>query len=154
MTMEENALFTGTTQSGLVIENGVVKNGKACEGEIRVPDGVTAIGDQAFYRNKKLTGLYLPDGVATIGKYTVNGCQSLEYVRVPESVERLGDGALVKKIESNCGFTHVVESKEYYPQIRCKEGSFIDQTIQEMKRQDGWQQSHSNEHIVEVLYEQ
>lgn len=43
-------------------------------------------------------------------------------------MEKLDEGALVKKLESNFGFTHVVESKEYYPCIRCKEGSFVDQT--------------------------
>lgn len=146
-------LYTGTTPEGLVIENGIVKDGKACEGEIIVPDGCVEIANQAFYQNKKLTGLYLPDGLKVIGKYTVNGCQNLAYVRVPESVEKLGEGALVQKIESNFGFTHVVESKEYYPQIRCKEGSFVDQAFQEMKKTDGWHQSHSNQHIVELVYE-
>lgn len=147
-------LYTGTTPEGLVIENGIVKDGKACEGEIIVPDGCVEIANQAFYQNKKLTGLYLPDGLKVIGKYTVNGCQNLAYVRVPESVEKLEEGALVQKIESNFGFTHVVESKEYYPQIRCREGSFVDQAFQEMKKTDGWQQSHSNQHIVELVYEE
>lgn len=145
-------LFTGTTESGLVIENGIVKNGKNCEGEITVPQGTTGIGAQAFYQNKKLTGLTLPEGVKSIGKYAVNGCVNLEYMDVPESVEKLDEGALVKKLESNFGFTHVVETKEYYPQIRCREGSFVDNTLKEMKEKDGWDKSHSNEHVVEVVY--
>lgn len=45
--MEE--LLNTTTESGLVIENGVVKNGKTCEGEIEVPKGSVGIGPQAFY---------------------------------------------------------------------------------------------------------
>ena len=145
--------LNGTLENGLVVENGIVKDGKNCEGEIVVPAGVTEIANQAFYQNKKLTGLYLPDGVKKIGNYTVNGCQNLEYIRVPESVEALGEDALVKKIESNFGFTPVVESKQFFPQIRCKEGSFVDHAIQEMKSKDGWKDSHSNEHIVEVVYE-
>lgn len=56
----------------LVVENGIAKNGEQCQGEIRVLDGVTEIANQAFYQNKEITGLYLPDGVKTIGKYTVN----------------------------------------------------------------------------------
>lgn len=148
-----NQAAEGTLENGLVIQNGVVKDGKACEGEIVVPSGVTEIANQAFYQNKKLTGLYLPDGVKKIGNYTVNGCQNLVFIRVPESVETLGEDALVKKIESNFGFTHVVESKQYFPQIRCKEGSFVDRAIQELKAGDGWKDSHSNEHIVEVVYE-
>jgi hypothetical protein len=73
------------------------------EKKIVVPEGITEIASQAFYQNKKLTGLYLPDGVKSIGNYTVNGCESLEYVRVPESVEILGEDVLVKKIESKSG---------------------------------------------------
>lgn len=145
-------LFTGTTQSGLVIENGVVKSGRNCEGRIEVPEGTVGIGAQAFYQNKKLTGLKLPQGLKRIGKYAVNGCVDLEYIEVPESVEELEEGALVKKLESNFGFTHVVETKEYYPQIRCVEGSFTDKAILEMKKKDGWDRSHSNEHIVELVY--
>jgi hypothetical protein len=72
---------------------------------------------------------------------------------VPDSVEKMGDGALVKKIDSNFGFTHVVETKEYYPQIRCKEGSFVDETIKKMKAGDGWKDSHSMTHVIEVMYE-
>lgn len=142
-----------TLENGLVIVDGIVKDGKNCEGEIVVPEGVTEIANQAFYQNKKLTGLYLPDGLKKIGNYTVNGCQNLEYIRVPESVDILGEDALVKKIESNFGFTHVVESKQFFPKIRCKEGCFVDRAIQEMKSKDGWKDSHSNEHIVEVVYE-
>lgn len=106
-------LFTGTTESGLVIENGIVKNGKNCEGEITVPQGITGIGAQAFYQNKKLTGLTLPEGVKSIGKYAVNGCVNLEYMDVPESVDKV---------------------------------------LKEMKEKDGWDKSHSNEHVVEVVY--
>mgnify|MGYP003364035764 CR=1 FL=1 len=138
-------LFTGTTQSGLVIENGVVKSGRNCEGRIEVPEGTVGIGAQAFYQNKKLTGLKLPQGLKRIGKYAVNGCVDLEYIEVPESVEELEEGALVKKLD-------VVETKEYYPQIRCVEGSFTDKAILEMKKKDGWDKSHSNEHIVDLVY--
>lgn len=146
-------LFHGTTPEGLVVENGIVRDGKACEGEIRIPDGCTEIASQAFYQNKKLTGLYIPDGVKSLGRYTVNGCLNLTYVRVPESVEKMGEGALVKKIDSNFGFTHVVETKEYYPEIRCKKGCYVDLAFQEMKKKDGWKDSHSMEHIIQFSYE-
>jgi hypothetical protein len=146
-------LYNGTTPDGLVVENGIVRDGKNCEGEIRIPDGCVEIASQAFYQNKKLTGLFIPDGVKVLGKYVVNGCLNLEYVRVPESIEKMGEGALVRKIDSNFGFTHVVETKEYYPQIRCKEGCYVDQAFQTMKQNDGWKDSHSMEHVVELKYE-
>lgn len=137
----------------LVIENGIVKDGKKCEGEIRIPEGVTEIANQAFYQNKKITGIYIPDGVKKIGKYTVNGCENLEYVRVPGSVEALRESGLVKKFESNCGFTHTIQSTEYYPRIRCKEGSWIDCKIREMTGKGNQIQSHSTTYAVEIEYE-
>ena len=55
-------MLNGTLENGLVIDNGVVKDGKNCQGEILVPEGVPEIANMAFYLNKKLTGLFLPDG--------------------------------------------------------------------------------------------
>jgi len=49
-------------ESGLVIEDGVVKDGKSCTGDIVVPEGVTAIAEKAFYNNRQLTGLKFPGG--------------------------------------------------------------------------------------------
>ena len=134
------------------IVDGVVVDGKKCKEIVNVPEGVHTIGDQAFYRNKELTGLILPESVTAIGKYAVNGCKELAYVSIPASVCILGEGALIKRFESNFGFTHVVESKEYYPVIRCKEGSFIDSYFKDLKEKDGWKDAHSNEHLVVIEY--
>ena len=41
-------MLNGTLENGLVIDNGVVKDGKNCQGEILVPEGVTEIANQAF----------------------------------------------------------------------------------------------------------
>jgi hypothetical protein len=99
-----------------------------------------------------LTGLILPEGITAIGKFAVSGCVNLAYVQVPDSVTRMGEGALVKKFESNVGFTHVMENKEFFPAIRCGENSWIAQTIRSMKEKDGWNASHSMEHVVEFQY--
>jgi hypothetical protein len=139
-------------ESGLVIEDGIVKNGQSCTGDIVVPEGVTAIADKAFYNNKQLTGLHLPEGLVSIGKNAVSGCVNLAYVDVPGSVTQLGEGALVKQYESDVGFTHVMESKEWYPEIRCKRDAWIDQKIQEIQKSDVRAVSHSILHLVELKY--
>lgn len=137
----------------LIMENGIVKNGKQCEGEVCVPDGATEVANQAFYQNKKITGIYLPDGVTKIGKYTVNGCEKLEYIRVPESVEMIGESGLVKKFESNCSFDHTIASKEIYPEIRCKKGSYVDIMFQELLERKDRISSHSVTYEVKLVYE-
>lgn len=137
----------------LVIENGIVKDGKKCTGEIRIPDGVTEIANQAFYQNKEITGIYIPDGVTKIGKYTVNGCVNLEYIRVPDSVEKIGESGLMKKFENNCSFDHTVQTKEIYPLIRCKEGSYVDTMMKGLLAKKDAIQSHSTTYVVELEYE-
>jgi hypothetical protein len=139
-------------ESELVIENGIVKNGQSCTGDIVVPDGVTAIADRAFYNNKQLTGLRLPEGLVSIGKNAVSGCINLVYVDVPGSVTQLGEGGLVKKFENDVSFNHAIESKEWYPEIRCKKGSWIDQKIQEIQKSDVRSVSHAILHLAELKY--
>jgi hypothetical protein len=139
-------------KSGLVIEDGIVKDGKACTGDIVVPEGVTAVADKAFNNNRQLTGLKLPEGLVSIGKFAVSGCINLIYVDVPESVNQLGESALVRQFESDVGFTHVMESKEQYPEIRCKKDSWIDKKIQELQKSDVRGASYSILHLVELKY--
>lgn len=138
----------------LIIENGIVKNGKKCKGEIRIPDGVTEIANQAFYQNKEITGIYIPDGVKKIGKYTVNCCEKLEYIRVPESVESIGESGLVKKFESNCSFDHTIASKEIYPEIRCKKDSNVDIMFRELLRKKDGIASHCVTYVLDIKYEE
>lgn len=141
-----------TLANGLVIENGVVIDGRQCSGEVEVPAGVTEIAPKAFYNNRALTGLVLPDGLVRIGKFAVGGCPNLAYVQVPDSLAEMGENALMCKFESDVGFTHVMENKEFYPEIRCRQGSWIDEKMLALKASDSWAGSHGTKHIVELRY--
>ncbi len=141
------------TINGMIIDDGVLKSGKECEGDVVIPEGVVKIGDMAFYTNKKITSITINEGCKEIGKFICNLCPNLQYIKVPSSIEKMEDKALVVKLERSAGFTHTIEAKEYYPKIICKEGSFVDIAFKEMKSKDGWVASHSNEHIVEIVYE-
>lgn len=138
----------------LIIENGVVISGKTSEGVVVVPDGVTEIARQAFYKNKNLTGLIIPEGVKKIGAYSVNGCVNLEFIDVPDSIEEMGEDALVRKTESNVTFKHTIDTKFFMPEIRCSEGAYVDSAIKDILSRDGLAPSgsHSNEHVVTVVY--
>ena len=54
---------------------------------------VTAIGDNAFYNNQKLTSVVIPSGVTSIGANAFYWCRSMNSVTVPEGVLTIGSGA-------------------------------------------------------------
>lgn len=56
-------------------------------------EGVTRIGDYAFYNCTELTSVEIPEGVTYIGESAFACCQSLESVTIPRSVTEIGEGA-------------------------------------------------------------
>lgn len=101
--------------SDFIIENGVLKNYVGPGGDVVIPDGVTAIGNQAFWANKSLKSVKIPEGVTQIGKEAFWGssladavlptglinidisafgwCKNLASVVIPESVQNIGNSA-------------------------------------------------------------
>lgn len=55
-----------------------------------VPDGVTAIGANAFRAAQNLKHLYLPEGLTTISPVAVYGCHNLADLIIPVSVTSIG----------------------------------------------------------------
>lgn len=58
-----------------------------------IGDGVTSIGNYAFYGMPNLTEIYIPETVKTIGDYAFKGCTSLDGVVLPLGLTQLGESA-------------------------------------------------------------
>ena len=58
-----------------------------------IPEGVTSIGDSAFYGCSSLTSVTIPEGVTSIGDSAFSGCSSLTSVTIPSSVTSIGGSA-------------------------------------------------------------
>ncbi|WP_051588957.1 leucine-rich repeat domain-containing protein [Ruminococcus sp. NK3A76] len=60
---------------------------------LNIPNGVTSIGDNAFYYCKKMTSVTLPDSITSIGELAFHACTSLKAIALPDSVKSIGCGA-------------------------------------------------------------
>ena len=58
--------------------------------KIVVEEGVTSIGDQAFYGFTALRRVKLPGSLVTIGKNSFEGCDHLTSIRLPRNLRRIG----------------------------------------------------------------
>ncbi len=55
--------------------------------EITIPNGVTTIGDQAFY-NTNITQMHLPDSITKIEYSAFSDCSSLKEIKLPKNLKK------------------------------------------------------------------
>ncbi len=58
-----------------------------------IQNGVTSIGDAAFFGCSNLTNISISDSVTSINSYSFCACTNLSSVIIPDSVASIGDGA-------------------------------------------------------------
>lgn len=57
---------------------------------VELPDSITLIGSDAFYGCSKLTEIRIPDGVESIESYAFYACACLERIELPASLKSIG----------------------------------------------------------------
>ena len=60
---------------------------------VAVPDGVTRIGNYAFFAMVNLTSVTLPDSVTSMGDSVFDNCHNLTSVIIPDGVTSIGDSS-------------------------------------------------------------
>lgn len=61
--------------------------------EFSVPEGVTEIGENAFYFCRAIKKITLPPTLEHIGKFAFSGCMKLRKISLPSSVKTIGKAA-------------------------------------------------------------
>ena len=96
-TYDDAAPWKNAEVKTVVMDNGVTSIGNFafffCGSltDIVIPDSVTSIGDTAFTRCESLTGVTIPSSVTRIGNGVFNVCTSLTDITIPEGVTSIGD---------------------------------------------------------------
>ena len=60
-------------------------------GELAIPNNVTSIGDNAFYKCTGLTSITIPDSVTSIGNDAFFKCKGFTSITIPSSVTSIGN---------------------------------------------------------------
>ena len=97
----KNVSYTYDSSTGEVVISGIgamynynVFSSPFFKGSIKsvvIEDGVTSIGDEAFYYCTGLTSITIPDSVTSIGEEAFYGCTGLTSITIPDSVTSIGE---------------------------------------------------------------
>jgi hypothetical protein len=63
---------------------------------VNLPNGITSIGDKAFYGKGSLTSVTIPNSVASIGQQAFENCKSLTSVTIGSGVTTIGSRAFFR----------------------------------------------------------
>lgn len=80
----------GKGMKAMLIEDGILKKCSDTEGKVVVPDGVRAIGDNAFYQCGSIESIVIPDSVTSIGNCAFKYCDHAESIILPKKIDEIG----------------------------------------------------------------
>ena len=83
-------LDTNKEQNPIVISNDFLIDGKNCEGDVIIPDGVRCIEENAFEKCSGITSVTIPESVTSIDDDAFAECTGLTSIELPSGVKNIG----------------------------------------------------------------
>jgi hypothetical protein len=75
----------------MVIINDILIDGRACKGQITIPDTVRVIATNAFSINNNVTDVIIPSSVTHIMEGAFGDCENLVSITIPASVTSIDE---------------------------------------------------------------
>ena len=148
--------YAGEMQS-LVIADGITSIGnyafyrcKALTGELKIPASVTSIGEQAFYGCSGLTNAAIPDGVTSIAYSSFAFCSGLTNVTIPNSVTSIANDAFRDTSLTSVTIPDGVTSIGNYVFVGCE--SLTSVTLSNSVTRIGASSFYSCNNLTDVYY--
>lgn len=94
---------------------------------INILEGVTTIGNNAFYGCEKITTLTIPEGVSTIGSYALFNCMKLAFISIPKSMTSFGN-----EVWGGCFSLVSIEVHEENNNYKSQDGILYDKLMQSL----------------------
>ena len=89
MNEKEASIVSGDYDFVITLEDGVLKQYTGPGGDVVIPEGVTAIGWNAFSDCTGVTSVTIPEGVTELDVGAFDGCTGLTSVTIPASVRKM-----------------------------------------------------------------
>lgn len=112
----ENGMRFDELELDFEVEDGILKGYDGNYGLLRIPRQVTEIGDDAFHYYRPtppyINTVVIPEGVTRIGERAFYGCADLQDVYLPDSLTEIGDRAFydcrsLKEVSIPAGVTKI-----------------------------------------------
>ena len=148
--------YAGEMQS-LVIADGITSIGNyafyrctGLTGELKIPASVTSIGEQAFYGCSGLTNAAIPDGVTSIAYSSFAFCSGLTNVTIPNSVTSIANDAFRDTSLTSVTIPDGVTSIGNYVFVGCE--SLTSVTLSNSVTRIGASSFYSCNNLTDVYY--
>lgn len=112
--------FEGDYANPLCLAENLYVNGELIAGDIVISEGITKIGDCAFYNCYNITSITLPESIETIGNSAFYKCSKLSTINIPSSVTAIFSrafyycSALKGVYITDVGAWASIDFKDYY----------------------------------------
>ncbi len=82
-----------TGAGDFIVKDGVLIAYMGDKVDVKIPDTVTEIGENAFLNDTAIESVTFPTGLTAIGRYAFHGCTGLKGIALPDSVNSIGEYA-------------------------------------------------------------